>query len=777
MRLLHTLLFAFVFVFGQEVSAQEGRIEGIVTVGETPVGSAEVSIVNLGRTVLTDGDGKFAFDQIGEGDYQLVVDSPEWGRAIQTVTVTANLTSTTTIAIEAYFRLDELIVSAGPQAGRSSEAYLASSVLTSRDLVSLGSATLGETLSNLPGVSSTYFGPGSSRPVIRGLSGDRIRILDSGIDVGDASNTSPDHAVTVEPRSAERIEVIRGPATLLYGSSAIGGVVNVIDSKIAREFPAEKVSGFVEGLGGTVSDERTGSADLKISTGSVVLTGFFLRRDAGDYAIPGYAAEEHEEHEDEEQLEGVLENTAADNQRASVGLTLLGDKSYLGVAFTRQMSDYGIPGGAHGHGGGEEHEEHEDEEEEHEEGEHEEDITVDLDQNRFDLEGMVRFEGPVKNIKTRWGMTDYTHVEMEGDEVGTTFSNSYLEGRIESGHDLGSRGTGMVGFQYSNRDFEAIGEEAFVPPTQTKLLSMFLFEEMEASEGLSFQAGLRAERQTASARSKGISRSNSGFSGSLGINWSPSEVVSINSSVSRSTKLPTPEELFSNGPHLATQAYEIGDPNLKAEIASGLDLGFHVHADRFRGNLTFFRNAFSDFIYQEAEHHEEHEDEEGHEEHELTEYNWVQGDARFRGWELATELDLLQGRIDLGQPYVSIEFMMDAVNGKLIEDDGHQSYVPRTPPLRFGGGLNYRQGRFTIRTSLMKTTEQDKVAEGEHATEGFTMLDSSVSYRIISGRVFHDLTLTGTNLMNSEARLHTSFLKEFAPLPGRGIRLVYRLNF
>ena len=739
----------FGVVAAAPLQAQQGRIEGVVTVGSSTVDDADVAIPALGRRVATDGAGRFVFERIPAGSYVIEAESIRWGRGLATVDVTAGSTTEVTLLVEAVFHLDEMIVSAGGGATRSSEAYQPASVVTSRDLVAAGEATLGETLSRQPGVSSTYFGPGASRPVIRGIGGDRVRILEGGIGVGDASSTSPDHAVGLEARGADRIEVIRGPATLLYGSSAVGGVVNVLDGRIAREPPTKTVSGYVEGLGGSVADERTGSAGVTLRSGPLVVTASGLWRDASDYSIPGFA----EADPDPDEEEGLLENSALESSRASAGVTVVGERGYLGVSGTLQRSDYGVPG-AH----------HEEEPAPGPEPEEEEAITIDLDQRRVDVEGALRLSsGPFRNVKARLGIADYEHVELEGEEIGTSFFNDYLEARVESEHAFSERTQGSFGVQLSNRDFEAIGDEAFVPPSQTRLIALFGYENVQATERLELQGGLRYERQNAEAPT--VDRTNDAVSGSLGLNVEASDVLSFSLSGSRSVKLPNAEELFSNGPHAATQAYEVGDPDLVPETALGVDLTAHFHADRVRGSASLFTNGFSDYIYERAT---------GQEVDGLAEFRFEQSDARFTGFEIEGEVDVAEGDPAAGSPHLAIEFMGDFVRARLTDDD---EPLPRIPAMRIGGGANFRQGPFVVRASVRRTMEQSDVSVLETTTPGFTMVDASVSYRLIVGRLFHDITLVATNLTDTEARLHSSFLKDVAPLPGREVRLVYRLNF
>jgi iron complex outermembrane receptor protein len=746
---------ALVAVLPTPASAQEeGRIEGVILVGSAPVDDADVLVPGLGRRVRADAAGRFMFDRVPPGRYVVEAQSVRWGRGLATVDVTAGAVASVTVRVEAVFHLDEMVVSAGVGSTQRSEAYQPASVLTSRDLVTSAEASLGETLSRQPGVSSTYFGPGASRPIIRGIGGDRVRILEAGIGTGDASSTSPDHAVAVEARASERIEVIRGPATLLYGSSAVGGIVNVFDERIARDLPTQPLTGYFEGLAGSVSDERTGSGAVNLTTGRFVVSASGLWRDASDYSIPGFAELDPEPGEDP--VEGILENSWVENRRGSAGLTYVAERGYAGVAVSTQRSDYGVPGHAH-----------------HEETvppppgaeEEEEFVSIDLEQTRIDFEGALRFgASPVRNLKARFGYTDYNHVELEGEEIGTQFLNDYFEGRLESEHSFSARTQGALGAQFSARDFEAIGDEAFVPPSTTQTSALFGYEEFRWTETLNLQGGVRVERQR--AESPGVAELTLyGVSGSLGANWDANELVSFAASASRSMKLPNAEELFSNGPHAATRAYEIGDPLLESEVALGFDLTTHIHAERFRASASIFTTGFADYIYQEAT---------GAERDGLTEYRYVQGDARFTGAELEAAFDVIENDPSMSAPHLTVEMLADFVNAKLTDTD---EYLPRIPPMRLGGGLRYRQGAITAHAGARWSAKQDRLGPFETETAAFTMVDASISYRLVTGGLFHDITLTGSNLTDVDARMHTSFLKDMAPLPGREIRLIYRINF
>ncbi len=730
-----------------------GSIAGaVVFAGGGAASDAEVWIPSLGRRTAVDSAGTFLFSDVPAGPHVLEATSPRWGRGVARVQVEAGVTVNVTIELDPLFRLDELVVSAGPLSARRSDLYQPASALSGLALGRAARSSLGETLAGEPGVSSTYYGPGSSRPLIRGLGGDRVRILDNGLGSGDVSNQGPDHAVALEPVAAQRIEIVRGPATLLYGGSAVGGVVNVFDERIPRTLPNGPLSGSLTGVAGSAAWEKTGALTLEGALGTRWgwhLNG--LRRATDDVRIPAKAAHEHRNGEEEHEKEGVLPNSAVETSRGSLGFSWLGRDRFLGVSLSGLETTYGIPFHGHSHAHtahGPDHEE-------------DEDVTIRLLQRRADLEGAWRFvEGTVQSVELRLGAADYSHKELEGDELGTRFSNRFWEGRLEVTHKLVPSMTGAIGVQALARDFSARGEEVFVPPVQVGSLAAFLYQEMEAGP-VRLQAGARLEGQKAKQDKGGMDREHGGLSLSGGATWALSRGVSLAASLGRSVKLPAVEELFSRGPHAATFAYEVGDPFLREEVAYTLDATLRLTEGRFRGELTLFRSFFDGFIYQAPT---------GEEEEGLPVYRYAQSDALFGGFEAALELSL----IHQGRHHLLWEGWGDYVRGKL-SDLGQD--LPRMPPLRTGTRLRYDGGTFRADLGVVRVAKQDRVAPFEEPTAGYTLVEGSLGYRLFRGRVVHDLIVQGTNLTNQEARLHTSFLKEVAPLPGRDLRILYKVYF
>lgn len=749
-------------VRAEEVAPAEGGaclgvvVGRVVAAGEAPVADVKVTLVDLRRRTRTDQAGAFRFENVPPGLYIVQADSVRAGMGIARVEVQDGHETSLELTLDLATHQETVVVTARPEAATLNELAAPVDVLSGHDLQEVREATLGETLSRQAGVSSTYFGPGASRPVIRGLGGDRIRVLQGGLGTADASNTSPDHAVSFDPLAARQVEIVRGPATLLYGSNAVGGVVNVIDGSIPDSVPDRPFSATVDLSGGTSAEERAGGLALSGGRGLFAWHVDALRRKTDDVSIPGFAesaalrAEEAAESETHDEGEaGALENSAIDSTGGSAGVAFIGQKASLGVALSGFDTLYGVPGHQHAH------------EEAAAPGE-EASVRIDLKQRRFDLRGEVLSAfGPFRSAKLRLGRSDYEHVELEGDEVGTRFTNEAWEGRLELPHRPIGPVRGSIGVQASHRDFAAIGEEAFVPPSVTRSLAVFALEELGRGP-VKLQLGGRFESQETDANgAQPASRSFDGTSGSLGVLWSRGDDWSAGFTVARSVKLPTAEELFSNGPHLATRAFEVGDPDLEKERSLGLDLSLRGRSGRVSGEVSLFANRFDGYIFEEAT---------GAVEDGLEVFQFVQRDADFTGAEASVTVDLLHREPD----HLDLELMADTVRAELRDTD---EPLPRITPARVGAALHYRGARWNGRFEVRRTAAQDRVASLERPTDGFTFLNASLGYRFFAGRTVVDVLVRGTNLTDEEARNHVSFLKDLAPLPGRDVRLGVRVAF
>ena len=751
-----TLLAAGLMILGWLLAAEPGRaqtggsLSGVVVNADNEVVTdATVVLLELDRRSRVGSDGAFAFADVPPGRYYLAVQSDRFGGALVQAEVAANQETRLEIVVDIIMHSDEIVVSTTADPRHLSQLFQPVGVLSGDDLKTRTEISIGETLAQQPGVSSTYFGPGSSRPIIRGLGGDRVRILQDGVDSGDASSTSPDHAVSIDPLSAERIEIARGPATLLYGSNAIGGVVNVLSNAIPEEIPGAKITGDVELRGGSSEDERSGSVKLDGAAGDIAwhLEGF--SRETDDYEIPDDAVIDG-------QTPGVLENSAVESDGGTFGLSYVFDGGFVGVSVSGLDTLYGIPGG-HGH----EEEDGHGEEEDHDE---EEAIRIDLEQIRVDLKGGWQdLPGFLDSVRFRLGGTDYEHVELEGEgeEIGTTFLNDSWEARLEGSQDRTGNWHGSFGLQFANREFSAIGDEAFVPPTDTDKLGVFAFQELDRGEWR-FQFGGRYETQDTAAEDN-PDRSFDGISLSAGTIWAPSDMWSIALNAARAVKLPTPEELYSDGPHLATGAFESGDPDLTEEVSLGLDVTLRATREAWRGTLNLFANDFDDYIFQVFT---------GEEEDGLPVAQFTQGDALFYGAEAELHFPMLESE----PHHLELDLMGDLVRAELSEIDDD---LPRIPPARMAAGLRYRSPTWSANAEVRRTFEQDRVSEleGETPTDAFTMVNASLGYHFDWGNTIHHVELRGRNLTDEVARVHTSFLKDEVVLPGRDFRLSYRVSF
>lgn len=727
-----------------------GTLLGTVTgSGGDAVAHAVVQIVDLRRRVHTDPQGGYRFDDVPVGEYLVQATSARFGSSIVRVSVGTGETRLD-ISLDVTVHQEAVVVTAQSDARALSDVAQPVSVLSGDELSLRTAPTLGETLASQPGVSSTYFGPGSSRPVIRGLGGDRIRVLEDGVGVGDASNTSPDHAVSIETTGARTIEVVRGPATLLYGSSAVGGVVNVIDDRIPDAAPDHKLAGALDLLAASVNDEWSGGASVKAGFGPLVLHGGFARRKTEDLRIPGYAesealrAEEDDEGEEHEQAFGVLPNSAIDATSGSLGASYVGSKGFFGASWTAFDTLYGIPGG-HAHEDGDAA------------------VRVDMSQRRFDVRG-ARTEpfGAFRGLKLRFGMTDYEHQEIEGDEIGTLFTDQAWEGRLELLHKPLGALRGSLGVQVASRDFEAIGAEAFVPPSETRGFALFAFEEIGQGAWRG-QLGARYEHQGVEALGDvGLERRFDALSGSAGLLYRGGSGLGAGLTLALSQKVPNAEELFSNGPHLATGVFEIGDPDLAREKSLGLDLSVSQREGPVTGQLSAFLNRFDDYIYESLT---------GEEEDGLPVARYVQGDASFWGFEAAAAIELVHAE----PRHLDLELSADYVRASLRSAE--ESPLPRIPPFRYGAALHYTDNRLDGRVELRSSLAQERVSALELPTDGYAFVGASLSYRFFLGHTVLQLRAQGSNLTDAEGRNHVSFLKDVAPLPGRDFRASLRLLF
>lgn len=657
-------------------------------------------------------------------------------------------------------QLEEVRVFANPLRDSSTEVAQPVSVLSGEALRRHASASIGETVAQQPGIHSSYFGPAVGRPVIRGLSGPRVRVLEDGIGTLDVSTTSDDHATTVEPFLVEQVEMLRGPASVLYGSGAIGGVVNTVTGRIPTERAAQPLSLRGELRAGDVADERI--AALRADGGGERIAWHLegLSRDTEEFDIPGpmestnLRAEEGELDEPVEES-GTLENSDIDTEAYGGGLSFFSDRAMLGLAVSRFETDYGLPGGHvhEDHGGGPDPDE--------EEG----GVRIGMEQTRYDLQASLFDPLPgLIELRLRTSYNDYEHEEVEpSGEVGSVYANEALEARLEAIHEPVFGFTGAVGIQLEDRDLDPTGEEAFVPAVDRSAAALFLFEERPLGAS-TLQLGARLER---------VDYDPDGASGEdfLAYSLSAGALVPLNDvwglalQADLASRAPALEELFSDGPHLATQTFEIGDPDLDEERALNLSVTLNARTERLQASLSLFHTAFDDFIFLRDT---------GLEEDELPVRLWSQADARLLGAEFEATWHL--GDNELGS--FDVRGFGDYVRGQLDDRPapGVAKDLPRMPPARLGIALEFSRPGFGGELRYMRVMRQDDTAEFELPTDAYDMLDAYVGFHFDPRDEHVEVFLKATNLLDSEARAHTSFIKDLAPMPGRGVQIGVRLD-
>ena len=754
-------------------------VEGVVVNDRgAPVAGAIVKGLSSAQTVVTDEQGRFFLQgdsneihvmAAGYSHRMLHLHEQEDGAIVVTLSNTV---------------IEQVDVIGLPVHASVIESSVPVTVLSGDALRRQQAATLGDSLGRQPGVNTNFHGSVASTPVIRGLSGPRVLITQNNLDVSDVSRVGPDHSVASEVSTAQQLEVLRGPATLFYGSGAIGGVVNVVDRRVPI---SSETRGEVLLSRESVDKQNLASFNASSGTDNFAFYVDGFSRESDDYDVPVA-------------LDG--EKTVANSDEESSGYTLgssyLLDNGYVGISVGRLDRVYGIPG--HSHGG--------------DEGE-EEGVYADLEQDRYQLISEINLDSPWLNaIHTRASYTDYTHSEIEGGVVGTQFFNQSSELRIDLFHQEWAHWKGAINLHYKNSEVEAEGEEAFTPPSESETFALALMEERHFGDVL-VQMGARIEHVTVSAdrvllpsievhghdaeeehhdhgdevsRVFAVDHDFSPFSVSLGAVWDFMPGYNLGISVSRSQRAPSASELLSFGPHIGTGAYEVGalfalheedgelhfalsDSDFELETSNNIDLTFRKHEGDVGIILNFFYNQIDDYYYQgatglfaESGHDHDHGGEGEHED-ELPVYLFSHADAEFYGFEA-------QGIWKLNQHWQTAVFS-DYVHAEL--SDG--TALPRTPPLRFGADLEYSGERTSATLSWTRYAKQSDVADLETTTDGYDMIDASVSYRLPIGSKDVTLFLKAENLGDTEALVHTSFIKDIAPRPGRNFTVGIRGEF
>lgn len=674
-----------------------------------------------------------------------------------------------------------IVVTATPLERNQLNSAQPVSVLSGDELREKNAHTLGETLSAEPGINNTHFANVAGSPIIRGLDGPRVKITQNGLDTADVSRGSPDHAVTTETSTATQVEILRGPATLLYGSGAIGGVVNVVDNRIATQ-PLSGLTGRYGVSTDTAANTENVYGGINAGNGNVVLHLDGFHRTSNDYEVPEFT-------NDEGETSDTVENTFIDAQGGNIGLSHVTETSYLGFSYGRLDQEYGIPGHAH-----HEEEEHADEEQAHEE---EAGPFADLQQNRYQVLGGWNFsDGFVRQLELKFGYTDYQHSEIEDGMAATTFTNKQRELRVSARHQPVLGWDGAVGLHSFVSDQQAIGEEAFTPSSETTRHGLFWLGE-QTFGNYNWQIGARYE--DVEVATADASETFNPFSLSAGFTRPLNEHLNLAVNFSHAERAPSANELFSDGAHFATRTYELGlayelhqegeheyhveaaDHAPQVETSNNLDLGLHYENEQFHLQFNVFYNRVNDFVFGastgvdnvDIHHDDEHQEgpeEPGHDEHDhadaLPVIAYEQANVDLYGYELEAAWDITDAW--------KLSAFSDFTRAHL-RDGGN---LPRIPAQRIGTDITYVASTWDTTLGVTYYGAQNRVAANETPTDSYNLVNASFNYYPgWSARQQLSLYVKAENLTDELGFVHTSFLKDDAPIRGRNFTIGIRGEF
>ncbi|MEE4450353.1 TonB-dependent receptor [Novosphingobium resinovorum] len=642
-------------------------------------------------------------------------------------------------------------------------------------LVAQTRGQIGEILNSLPGVSSTSFSPGASRPVLRGFSGDRVSVLTDGIGSLDASNVSVDHAVVFDPLTVDHIDVFHGPSVLLYGGNAIGGAVNAIDKRIPRQVP-ERITATGIGSYATAADERalSGAIDAPLGDRFVAHVDASWRK-ADDLRVGGSVyspalqgdmlhAAEHLREDGEETEAAELEteagrrnrlpNSAARTKTIGAGLAFIDAGGSLGISYQHYDTKYGVPSRpetGHGH-----EEEEEGEEHAHEHG----DVTIGLKQNRFDLRGELKLSGLFDSVQVRGAYADYEHTEFEGDEVGTVFEGEGLETRLDLVQADNGGWRGRSGVQYLWRSLTVTGPEAVVPDYEIERFGVFTLQSLDLGAGFTLDASGRYDTSHVQSRGSDFDKRFDLWSGAVGASWKSGTGFSLGTNFVHGERAPSPEELLSDGIHIATQSYELGDSTLGKEKSNGFEAYLRYNTPKFDFALTGYLTDFDNYIAPLAT---------GAEQEEQPVYQYTGVEARFTGFEASGSFQ--------AAAWDSGELRFDAAADYTRAQIKGYGPVPRIPPLRVRGGSAVTLGPVRVRGEVEWNAEQDRVGDYENPTASFTLVNLSADWHPLGDDGPVTLMLAANNLFDVIGRRAASFTSDFVPIAGRDVRVTAKFTY
>jgi iron complex outermembrane receptor protein len=709
--------------FGQST----GVLRGTVTLSASgdPLHRATITVSRAGRTAETGEDGTYQIPDLPPGTYSVLAHLQSLSDETKTVTVAPGQTVTLDFALRLSPVKQSLTVTATEREQSTFESFQTVTSLDAIDLALKSRSSLGELLEHQPGVAKRSFGPGTSRPVIRGFDGDRVLVMQDGLPTGTLSSQSGDHGESLDPTSLDRIEVVKGPATLLYGSNAIGGVVNAVTGHhMIHDHPHQGLRGHLTGFGGTANSQGGGAAGFDLGTGKWLLWGSGSGQRTGDYATP----------------DGTIENSGTRVSNSSVGFGYSGDKAFFDAGYRYEEGRYGVPFAGEFEGG---------------DGEAAE---IDLGFRRHNARlttGWKNFDSFFESLRLSLNYGDWEHRELENSQPTTLFRNKQASYRGVFQQRAEGVLTGSFGFQGSRREYRTSGAEAIAPPVTQNNFAAFGLQEL-AFDLVRFQFGGRVEntRYNPAGLPK---RAFTGFSGAAGVHLPLWKGAAFVTNYTRSYRAPALEELYNRGPHIGNLTFEIGNSGLRREQSNGVDLSLRQQARHVRGEINFFYYGISDFVFLAPT---------GEAEDGLPLARYAQAGSRFTGTEVGLDLGLRDGLwLNLGLDYVQAE----------LKNSGEP--LPRIPPLRGRIGFDFRANGFSFRPEVRLADSQDRLFGTETRTPGYVLFNISASHMVTHQHAAHIFGVEAFNLGDRLYFNHLSFIKDRAPEIGRGVRFTYTLRF
>lgn len=708
-----------------------GTIRGTVSLESNggALHGVTVTVVGLKRSAITDDDGKFEITGVPVGNHSVLTHLDGFPDSVKPVLVRANSVATLDFKLKLTGIRDKVTITASGNEQSTESAIQSVTTLDNVDLAEKAHPSLGDVLDNQPGVAKRSFGPGTTRPVVRGFDGDRVLILQDGMQMGSLGSQSGDHGEPIDALSLDRIEIVRGPSTLLYGSNAIGGVVNAISGhNLGHEHPHKGLRGSFTGIGGlngTETGQGGAAGNVEYGADKWLVWGNGSQQYFGDYTTPI----------------GRILNSNARSTDAAGGVGRYGDKGFFNLSYGYDTRRFGIPFAGTFEGNN--------------------DTQIDLAMRRHNLQfnGGVNDLGPyIDGFRLSLIYNDYKHRELSEkngvEEVGTIFNNKVFVYKGVFDQKRVGRYSGSFGFWGMHRDYQSAGEESLTPPTRQNAFAVFGLEQLDFSR-VTLQLAGRVENNHYDPT--GLqSRSFTGLSGAAGLRIKLWEGGNFVANYSHTYRAPALEELYNHGPHTGNLTFEIGDANLKRERADGVEFALRHANDRFRAEANFFIYNLKDYIFLAPT---------GSIEENLPEAVYSQANARYLGAEAKLDVKL----------HSSLWFIsgLDYVRAELRANN---QPLPRIPPLRGRVGFDWRWQNLNVRPEVILAADQNRVFTNEKPTAGYTLFNLQGSYTIAQQHLLHVFSITGYNLTNELYRNHLSFIKELAPEIGRGVRVSYTIR-